>query len=280
MSEMQMPHIVSNSLSCLNPLRFFMEWFRHDSNASRDTKLKKVRIRYGLEGVGLYWYLIEQIVDNINVNNMTFMLEDDAEIIANDLNMNQDHIQSMMLYMVDLGLFENNCGDITCMKIAKRLMQSQTSNPKMREMINKSHDAVMTMSDSVMKEKNRLERQEKTRKTREDKNNRSSNDDRFNEWWLQYPKKVGKKACLAIWKRRKLDSIADTLIADIIKRQASDSKWLDGFIPNPQTYLNGDRWEDEIEQGKQKCESLTDRYNRLIGESNEKTDIPTLTGRT
>jgi len=25
-----------------------------------------------------------------------------------------------------------------------------------------------------------------------------------------------------------------------------DYRWLDGYIPNPETYLNGNRWEDDI----------------------------------
>lgn len=75
---------------------------------------------------------------------------------------------------------------------------------------------------------------------------------RFAEWWSAYPNKVGKKSCLAIWKRRKLDEYAERLINDVTDRQARDAKWVDGFVPNPQTYLNGDRWEDEIKTTRSK----------------------------
>lgn len=70
---------------------------------------------------------------------------------------------------------------------------------------------------------------------------------RFDEWWGVYPKKVEKKKAKAIWKRRKLDAIADTLIADVEKRQRLSDKWKRGFIKNPTAYLNGDLWEDEID---------------------------------
>lgn len=72
---------------------------------------------------------------------------------------------------------------------------------------------------------------------------------RFDAWWAEYPKKVEKKKARDIWKRRKLDRIADDLIADVQRRKKSDRKWLEGYIPNPTTYLNGDRWEDELEAG-------------------------------
>lgn len=74
----------------------------------------------------------------------------------------------------------------------------------------------------------------------------SAKGNRFEEWWDQYPKKVGKKACRKIWKSRGLDKIADTIIADTIKRPTACCTWKKGFITNPQTYLNGDRWEDDF----------------------------------
>jgi hypothetical protein len=67
---------------------------------------------------------------------------------------------------------------------------------------------------------------------------------RFLEFWNLYPVKVGKKPCAAKWKSRKLDSIADAILADVRARIERDSRWRDGFVPNPETYLNQDRWDD------------------------------------
>ena len=80
--------------------------------------------------------------------------------------------------------------------------------------------------------------------------------DRFEEWWAVYPKKVGKKPCRTKWKARKLDHIADALIADVQTRIESDDQWKRGFIPNPQTYLNQDRWEDEIQKAPNPTQDL------------------------
>jgi len=73
---------------------------------------------------------------------------------------------------------------------------------------------------------------------------------RFDDWWKAYPKKVGKKAARTIWKRRNLDIIADTIIIDTMERPVVCEKWKAGFIPNPTTYLNGDRWEDDYETNR------------------------------
>jgi len=128
-----------------------MDWFKHDANASRDTKLKKLIMRHGMAGYGLYFYCLELITDKININNLTFAIEDDAEIIADNTKMHQGDVEIIMRYMVELGLFEASDGAITCFKLAKRLNQSMTSNTEFRKKIKAvNHDAVMTVSDSVM----------------------------------------------------------------------------------------------------------------------------------
>ena len=66
----------------------------------------------------------------------------------------------------------------------------------------------------------------------------------FERWWDEYPKKVKKKTALDIWKRKHPD--ADLLIADVRNRVANDSRWKGGFVPDPTTYLNGERWDDEV----------------------------------
>ena len=69
--------------------------------------------------------------------------------------------------------------------------------------------------------------------------------DRFKDFWEIYPKKTGKKPCHTKWKTRKLNLIADKIINDVKWRIANDKQWVDGFIPNPLTYINQDRWDDD-----------------------------------
>lgn len=81
---------------------------------------------------------------------------------------------------------------------------------------------------------------------------------RFDEFWAAYPKKVAKKKAAGIWKRRKLDKVADRIIADVKRRTTSDGEWVRGFVPHPTTYLNGDRWEDEVESETQQAVTALD----------------------
>ena len=145
-----------------------MIWFKHDSNAATDAKIKKLLIKYGAEGYAIYFHCIELIVSDISETNITFELEHDSEIIADDLKIRgtsdqsgQDRVNQIMKYIVQVGLFEENQGRISCYKILKRLDSSMTSNIKMRKMITdgkSNHDKVMTQHDSVMQDKKRRDK--------------------------------------------------------------------------------------------------------------------------
>lgn len=146
-----------------------MKWFKHDTDANQDAKLQNVLLDYGLEGYGLYWYCIELIAGKIDKENFTFELEHDARIIARNVGSTPQKVEEMMKYFVSQGLFENNENTITCMKLAKRLDQSMTSNPEFRSLINnlRNHDGIMTASsnshDSVMQDQIRLDQIRKER---------------------------------------------------------------------------------------------------------------------
>lgn len=76
--------------------------------------------------------------------------------------------------------------------------------------------------------------------------------DRFHDFWQAYPKekRVKKKTALEIWKRKNLDSLADQILQDIPRRLSSDRRWKEGFIPDPTTYLNQERWTDELDTSR------------------------------
>ena len=68
----------------------------------------------------------------------------------------------------------------------------------------------------------------------------------FETFWKSYPKKRKKKPALDIWQRKRLDAKLEMILDDIDKRREDDTYWQDGFVPDPTTYLNQERWDDEI----------------------------------
>ena len=138
-----------------------MNWFQHDAGATQDAKIKKLLIRHGAVGYAVYFHCLELIIGNVCEHNITFELEHDSEIIADNLKIGgtgeksgREIVEDIMRTIVDLGLFTNENGHIFCYKLLKRINLSMTSNKGLREAITQAkeenHDAIMTHHDSVM----------------------------------------------------------------------------------------------------------------------------------
>lgn len=132
-----------------------MKWFMHQSQAHRDMKLKKVLIKYGATGYGLYWYCLEQICADLEPK-LTFDLQHDSEILAHELRIDTLKVEEMMHYFVNIGLFEGIDGVITCLKLANHLGDNLTRNPALKTIIKSAKS--QTVSDSL-----RLSQQEERR---------------------------------------------------------------------------------------------------------------------
>lgn len=72
----------------------------------------------------------------------------------------------------------------------------------------------------------------------------------FEAFWQAYPRKVGKDAAFRAWKRKRRELPPPDELAAILARQCHCEQWQrDGgqYIPHPATWLNGGRWQDELE---------------------------------
>jgi hypothetical protein len=142
-----------------------MKWFKHDSDASNDAKLKKLRLKYGAQGYGIYWYCLELVARNVEKHNLTFELEHDAELIADDFKLSADLVQHIMTYMVELELFENTDGIISCLKMATRAdeyTQQILRDSKRYALSQATPDSVPRMSEVIEEKRTEKKRVNKT----------------------------------------------------------------------------------------------------------------------
>ena len=74
----------------------------------------------------------------------------------------------------------------------------------------------------------------------------------FDRFWEEYPKKVGKKEAKRAFERAKKTTDAETMIRAVIAQKSSGQWKRDNgrYIPNPATWLNQGRWDDEIQVEK------------------------------
>jgi hypothetical protein len=104
-------------------------YFPHDSNARNDIKLIKVRSKYGYEGFGIYFALIELLFSEDNK-----LCVDDYETLAFGLNCNADILKDIILNF-DLFIVDDNCFyskrlDNTLDEINKRSLKASENAKK------------------------------------------------------------------------------------------------------------------------------------------------------
>lgn len=81
------------------------------------------------------------------------------------------------------------------------------------------------------------------------KANGDKSPDRFSEFWNTFNDKRGKQAALKVWKRKKLDNIADDVISGAeryVKVRGEDQR----YWKQAQGWLNDGRWEDSLPNAK------------------------------
>lgn len=101
----------------------------------------------------------------------------------------------------------------------------------------------------------------------------------FETFWQVYPRRTGKQAALAVWRRLRPDASLQARILQAVRDQSGSEQWLkDGgqFIPHPRTWLAQGRWDDEPVQVPQVSEktakTLTAGARWLAKQKNQKED--------
>lgn len=87
-----------------------------------------------------------------------------------------------------------------------------------------------------------------TKKRKEQNTCANAQDDAFDRFWAAYPRKVDKKKARAAFGRVKAP--VEILLAALERQKQTEAWTKEGgrFVPHPTTWLNGERWEDEMGQ--------------------------------
>lgn len=104
-----------------------MKWFKHDTDARQDFKLKRLVRRFGMEGYGMYWSVVEllafetkdQIEGDVRLSLDNYPIED----ISHDLNIEPSKAQLVLDFMAETGLIDPELYEskvLCCKALAKR----------------------------------------------------------------------------------------------------------------------------------------------------------------
>lgn len=93
------------------------------------------------------------------------------------------------------------------------------------------------------------------------KNNNEKKKELFDTFWNLYDKKIGRDKCF-----NKFLTLSESEIQSILKAVPNYVKLTpdEKYRKNPQTYLNGKHWEDEIEDQKQSFNPSNERDSNLV----------------
>lgn len=77
-------------------------------------------------------------------------------------------------------------------------------------------------------------------------------DRKFTLFWSEYPRKIDKKKSFEKFRKINPDDALFQKIMDSLRRWKKTDQWADPqYVPHPTTWLNGERWEDEIPKSKE-----------------------------
>ena len=121
-------------------------YFSHDFNARNDIKLKKVIANLGIQGIGLYWCIIECLYENDG-----YLSFDDIDLLSYELRTDKDLILNLI---ENFDLFKkNNKNKFYSQSVLNRLEEIESKSRKNRENALKrwkkqDTDEIQTESDS------------------------------------------------------------------------------------------------------------------------------------
>lgn len=75
-------------------------------------------------------------------------------------------------------------------------------------------------------------------------------DQDFDDWYSRYPRKVGKGQAAKAYRAARKKTDHTTLVERLVKHLPAWEKEDTRYIPYPATWLNGERWEDEVSTGR------------------------------
>lgn len=142
--------------------------------------------------------------------------------------------------------------------IYKGIITYLNENPKLIELFDlENEDPYKELIRPMGKEESN-----KVVKRKEETSTKTTTSD-FDQFWLSYPRKVAKSKAQA--KFLKLDKKLLPRILEKLEEQKKTKQWKDDngkYIPHPTTWLNGERWEDEVigESPEQIAQYLVDKY--------------------
>jgi len=153
-------------------------------------------------------------------------------------------------------------------KEAKRNIYISTTSRELKD-----SDSVDIRDDSLSRDSSRdsttplLEKDKAKEPTRSRKPSNTTVLDGFDTFWLIYPNKKAKKDARKAWEKIKPNEELQQTIIAAVNEQKQSKQWIEGYVPYPATWLNGERWND-VTKPMDRLAHLRDLYEQEVANDN------------
>lgn len=221
-------------------------YFSHDFHARADNKLALVQMKMGLEGIGLYWCVIEMLHEN----NGNIPLSE-VEAIAYQLRIDN---QKFIMLIDSFGLFQKDDVCFWSDSVNRRIGERNAISEKNRENIKNYWEKKKAGNTTVIRPNNvpitddlpkKYERNTiKVNKNKEEETKEEiKNNADFDKFWDLYQKKTDREKSIKAWAKLTPDEILKIFLAvSLYVKKTPDPT----YRKNPLTWINGKCWNDEM----------------------------------
>jgi len=216
------------------------DWFSHDADASSDEKIVYLESVFGHMGYAVYFKFLECMTRS---NGFKLQWNDIKKAIyASKFGISVTEMDRFITECCrqEVKAFEVDDGFIFSPGLIKRLEPLLTKREYNRK---KYQEQKQDITKTVTEKPNSVTEMTQS-KVKESKDIYTSN---FLKFWTTYPKKVGKGAAFKAYQKIKQPRPSLSTIIQSVESHQKTDQWKNAqFIPNPATWINERRWEDEL----------------------------------
>lgn len=203
------------------------EYFSHDVSMRDHRKIRMIRSKFWNEWYAVFCMMLEVLADS-----EWFIIEIDEiqiELLSNDFMIDPERLKQIIQEFEKLWLMQKDWSQLLNINLIERMQPLMKKREIMRERYWKQQS-----SSKSTKVEGKPPGETKPKMTQE----------QFEQFWSKYPVKQWKKK--AEEKFLKIKPELFQSIMNSIDRHAKGEKWSKWFIPMPETFINQERWNDEV----------------------------------
>lgn len=251
------------------PLKQGVSYFPSDVDIYNDFKIMNLLDEFGPIGYLVYDWSIRKIYTNgyyleLDLDQLSLYFTKD---IGNKWVKNKRLVVQVIHYCADIGLFDKDLlqqNVMTSAGIQRRYLEitarRQAQGVKKYWLLDKAfltvpNNSINVYNNSINVDDNSINVDDNaTKKSKQNKTKQKEDlctlfepDVAFEMFWKDYPRKINKKSASLKFKKVCQDEITYKALMEGLKNQRRLKQWEDSqYIPHPTTWLNGERWNDEI----------------------------------